>query len=405
LKEALRRNGPLQEDEALRIGAQVAAALEAAHRHGIIHRDIKPHNILIDPGGQVLVTDFGIVRAAGSSQLTATNVILGTAEYLAPEQSAREPIDGRADVYSLGIVLYELLTGRTPFTGESMMAVAWQHIHEQPPTPGELGIRLSPLTEQAFLKAIEKDPAQRFQTAAEMRQALTEARERLLWVPESPAPPVPGDVHSPPTQSLALHDRKPRSRSVIASLAVLLLLTRPTGTNGPSGAEAGVGPETSPVVQSIPSASPGGTSGSTAANSPAGTPRAPAKPSATPEMRSPSPSPTGTASGAADPAAVVIRFYQLVGQHQFDHAAGLWSANMQAQYPPAQNIAGRFNNTSEIAVQHAKAISVDDGAGKATVEVDVLETVGSSTRNWVGTWVLVRGPEGWLLDQPNLQAG
>jgi hypothetical protein len=100
----------------------------------------------------------------------------------------------------------------------------------------------------------------------------------------------------------------------------------------------------------------------------------------------------------------VIRFYQLVGQHQFDQAAGLWSANMQAQYPPAQNIAGRFNNRSEIAVQHAKAISVDDGAGKATVEVDVLETVGSSTRNWVGTWVLVRRPEGWLLDQPNLQA-
>ena len=101
-----------------------------------------------------------------------------------------------------------------------------------------------------------------------------------------------------------------------------------------------------------------------------------------------------------------MRFYQLIGQHQFDQAAGLWSANMRALYPPAENISGRFSNTAEMTVQRAKAISVDEGAGKATVEVDVIESAGSpsTTRNWIGTWILVRGPEGWLLDQPNLQA-
>ncbi|WP_152413025.1 protein kinase domain-containing protein, partial [Nitrolancea hollandica] len=229
LKEVLRQSGPLPEAEALRIGAQVAAALEEAHRHGIIHRDIKPHNILLEPGGHVVVTDFGIARAAGSSQLTATNVILGTAEYLAPEQAQREPVDGRADLYSLGIVLYELLTGRTPFTGDTMMAIAWQHVHERPPTPRELGIRLSDLTERAVLRAIEKDPAQRYQNSAEMRDALTEARDGLMWVPHpaSPSPPseVPGPVPPPRDPRGGL----PRGRTLILSFTALLIVAAVIG--------------------------------------------------------------------------------------------------------------------------------------------------------------------------------
>lgn len=416
LKEALRQSGPLPEAEVLRIGAQVAAALDVAHQHGIVHRDIKPHNILLEPGGQVVVTDFGIARAAGSSQLTATNVILGTAEYLAPEQAQRGPVDGRADLYSLGIVLYELLTGRTPFKGESMMAVAWQHVNEPPPTPRELGLQLSDLTEQAVLKAIEKDPTQRYQTAAEMRDALTEARDGLMWIPRSAPPREPGEVHGFEPLSTEPSGGKPRGRTLILSLTALLLivaavtgllLSRSPGSAGPTGAETRSGLENSPSTQGNTSASPSGTFGSTDTKPPGDTPRESSQPAATPESTpQPSPSIEGIASsGTADPATVVSRFYQLIGQHQFDQAAGLWSSNMRAQYPPAQNITGRFSNTAEVTVQRAKAISVDEGAGKATVEVDVIEIVGSpgTTRNWVGSWVLVRGPEGWLLDQPNLQ--
>lgn len=414
LKEALRQSGPLPEAEVLRIGAQVAAALEEAHRHGIIHRDIKPHNILLEPGGHVVVTDFGIARAAGSSQLTATNVILGTAEYLAPEQAQREPVDGRADLYSLGIVLYELLTGRTPFTGDTMMAIAWQHVHERPPTPRELGIRLSDLTEQAVLRAIEKDPAQRYQTAADMRNALTKARDDLTWVP-GPAPSPPSEVPGPVPPPAEPRGGTPRGRTLILSFTALLivaaviglLVSRSMGTTGQTAGTSG-GAENTSGTRGITAASPAGISEPTTAETAGDAPRASAQPTATPET-SPRPSPLveGTASnGVADPASAVTRFYQLIGQHQFDQAAGLWSSNMRAQYPPAQNINGRFSDTTDMTLQHVKAIAVDEGAGRATVEVDVIEIVGSAgtTRNWVGTWSLVRGSDGWLLDQPNLQA-
>lgn len=416
LKETLRQSGPLSEAEALRIGAQVAGALEIAHQRGIIHRDIKPHNILLDPDGQVVVTDFGIARAAGSSQLTASNVILGTAEYLAPEQAQRDRdnVDGRADLYSLGIVLYELLTGRTPFKGESMMAVAWQHVHEQPPVPRDLGIHLSPTTEQAILKAIEKDPDRRFQTAAEMRDALTEARSGPRWIPQASPPLAFSEDHRSEPRPPEPRGGTSRGRTmIIATLALLLivgagigfLLTRSPDATGSPGTQAGNGVENDPGSQGIASVSPSGTSGSTPKSTATASPQpaqSTAKPAATPK---PSPSGGVVSTGAADPEAAVRRFYQLVGQHQFDQAAGLWSANMRAQYPPAQNITGRFSDTSDMSVQRAKAVSIDEGAGKATVEVDVIETVGSpgATRSWVGTWSLVRGPEGWLLDQPNLQ--
>ncbi len=413
LKEALRQSGPLPEAEVLQIGAQVAAALDEAHRHGIIHRDIKPHNILLEPGGHVVVTDFGIARSAGSSQLTATNVILGTAEYLAPEQAQREPIDGRADLYSLGIVLYELLTGRTPFTGDTMMAIAWQHVHERPPTPRELGLRLSDLTERVVLKAIEKEPARRFQTAAEMRDALTEARDGLMWAPR-PAPPSLASEVRGPVPPMEPPSGKLRGRTLILSLTALLivavviglLVSRSTGTAGQSAGTSG-GAENNSSAQRITAASPVGTAETTTANAPGGSPRASAQPTATPETTPrPSLSVEGPVpNGTADPAEVVTRFYQLIGQHQFDQAAGLWSSNMRAQYPPTQNIDGRFSDTTDMTVQRAKAVSLDEGAGKATVEVDVIEIMGSAgaTQNWVGTWVLVRGPEGWRLDQPNLR--
>ncbi|CCF85643.1 hypothetical protein NITHO_530001 [Nitrolancea hollandica Lb] len=282
-----------------------------------------------------------------------------------------------------------------------------------------MGLRLSDTTEQAVLKAIEKDPAQRYQAAAEMREALTEARENLMWVPHS-APPDVSDVDhgslTRPAEPLGGTPGGgiPRGRTLILSFTALLivaaviglLMSRSMGTAGQSAGTSG-GTANNSGTRGITAASPVGTPGTTAAETTGATPRASAQPAATPDTTpKPSPSVEGTLSNStADPAAAVTRFYQLIGQHQFDQAAGLWSSTMRAQYPPAQNITGRFSDTADMTVQRAKAISIDEGAGKATVEVDVIEIVESAgtTRNWVGTWELVRVPEGWLLDQPNLR--
>lgn len=193
LSEIMRSRGPLPEAEVLDIASQVAAALEVAHKRGIIHRDIKPHNVLVTPEGRAKVVDFGIARTAGVTQLTQTNAICGTAPYLSPEQAQLRTIDGRSDVYSLGIVLYELLTGQVPFVGDSLVEVALQHVQTDPRPPHELRPDVSRATEAAVLKALAKDPSDRYQTASEMRAALDDAKRRLQIgsVPRKPVTPVP----------------------------------------------------------------------------------------------------------------------------------------------------------------------------------------------------------------------
>jgi serine/threonine protein kinase len=175
LKQVLRERGPLPEHEALSIARDVAAALDAAHRQGVIHRDIKPHNILIDPDGQPRVTDFGIAQAAGLAGLTETSVVIGTATYISPEQASRQDVDARTDIYSLGIVLYEMLAGQPPFMGDSMVALAMQHVNEQPTLLRQLRHDVSAATERAVMRAIEKDPSARYPSAESFRDALDEA--------------------------------------------------------------------------------------------------------------------------------------------------------------------------------------------------------------------------------------
>ncbi len=165
LKEALREHGPCPEGDALRLGAQIASALEAAHRQGVIHRDVKPHNVLLDLQKEVKVVDFGIARAVGAAQLTQTMAVLGSAHYLSPEQAQRQQVDFRSDLYNLGVVLYELLTGQVPFTGDSPLAIAWQHVHQPPTPPGALRPGISPATEAVVLKALAKEPAARYLSA------------------------------------------------------------------------------------------------------------------------------------------------------------------------------------------------------------------------------------------------
>ncbi|WP_422744604.1 Stk1 family PASTA domain-containing Ser/Thr kinase [Micromonospora sp. WMMD754] len=177
LKEVLGVEGRLQPRRALEICADMCAALEFSHRHGIIHRDIKPGNVMLTQTGQVKVMDFGIARAlaSGATTMTQTSAVIGTAQYLSPEQARGEAVDARSDVYAAGCVLFELLCGHPPFVGDSPVSVAYQHVREQPPTPSTINPDVNPAVDAIVLKALSKNPLNRYQSAGEMRADLLRA--------------------------------------------------------------------------------------------------------------------------------------------------------------------------------------------------------------------------------------
>jgi serine/threonine-protein kinase len=170
-------DGPLQPSEAVRITSGILTALEYSHRALLVHRDIKPGNVMVTQSGQVKVMDFGIARAVSDNSATVadTSAVLGTAQYFSPEQARGETVDARTDLYSAGVVLFELLTGRPPFRGDRAAAVAYQHISEAAAAPSTLNPRVSPALDAVVLHALAKDKFERFQTAAEFRQDLEAA--------------------------------------------------------------------------------------------------------------------------------------------------------------------------------------------------------------------------------------
>jgi eukaryotic-like serine/threonine-protein kinase len=171
LRQLMASGRRLLPERALEITGGVLAALDYSHRHGIVHRDIKPANVMLTRGGEVKVMDFGIARALADAGQTMTqqSAVLGTAHYLSPEQARGEVVDSRSDLYSTGCLLYELLTGRPPFTGESPVSIAYQHVSEQPVPPSQLDPAVTPQVDTIVLTSLAKNPADRYQTAAEMR--------------------------------------------------------------------------------------------------------------------------------------------------------------------------------------------------------------------------------------------
>src|SRR5487761_1299187 len=173
LSSIIRTQAPLAGAQAASIASDIAKALAYAHRHGVVHRDVKPGNVLISADGQVKVTDFGIARATGADeQVTQTGLVMGTATYFSPEQAQGLEVDGRSDIYSLGVVLYEMVTGRAPFTGETPVAIAYQHVREQPAAPRSINPAIPSALEAIILQAMAKLPAERFRSADEMRADL-----------------------------------------------------------------------------------------------------------------------------------------------------------------------------------------------------------------------------------------
>lgn len=179
LKDLVRRRGALTEQEVLAYARQALHALRFAHRNGIVHRDVKPHNMMVDTDGRLKIADFGIARAAADadSGLTEAGSIVGTAQYLSPEQAQGLDVAASSDLYSLGVVMFEMATGRVPFDGDSPVNVALKHVKDPAPRPSTYNSSVTPQIESIILKAMQKDPAQRYHSADEMLADLDRARE------------------------------------------------------------------------------------------------------------------------------------------------------------------------------------------------------------------------------------
>jgi serine/threonine-protein kinase len=236
LRDVLREGRKLLPERALELTVGVLDALSYSHKAGIVHRDIKPANVMLTPTGQVKVMDFGIARAVAdtSATMTQTAAVIGTAQYLSPEQARGETVDARSDIYSAGCLLYELLVGRPPFVGDSPVSVAYQHVREQPVPPSQLDPEITPDIDAITLKALAKDADDRYQSAREFKNDITRvlAGQQATAaiprpVPESEVPtrvatrPVP----TPPPPVEDDIDEEPKKRGgIIALVAVLTVL-------------------------------------------------------------------------------------------------------------------------------------------------------------------------------------
>src|SRR5262245_28919503 len=261
LKELIMTRGPLPIEEALAYTHEILEALRFAHRHGIIHRDIKPHNILI--GERLKVTDFGIARA-GASQMTEAGSIMGTAQYLSPEQARGAPVTASSDLYSVGIVLYEMLTGKVPFTGDSAIEIAMKHLNDAPKPPSKIRPEIPEELDQVVLRALAKNPEDRYQTAEEFSEDLHRVEAGLPLAPETSeaatallagaaiplatdgstevlagtavtqpqGPPVPAAARTPPPPYGGYYDEPPRKRRRWLPWLIVALLLAAAGVAG-----------------------------------------------------------------------------------------------------------------------------------------------------------------------------
>ena len=245
LKDIIRQKGRLSHTTAIDVAVRILSALQHAHDNGIIHRDIKPQNVLIDSNGHVKVADFGIARMTGGATIGKKDTVVGSVHYSSPEQATGSVVEATSDLYSTGVVMYEMLTGRVPFVGDTPVAVAMQHIQEPPPPISTFAPETPPPVMAVVMKALEKDPARRFQSAREMAEALKRAKEGYMdpnLVQPEPmrrppsTPPQPQPIrevspHGSTTRRAPVRRKTSRKASLVLSLiaAVLVLASLTVG--------------------------------------------------------------------------------------------------------------------------------------------------------------------------------
>ena len=418
---AVSAEGRMAFDRAARLAADAAAALQAAHDAGLVHRDVKPGNILIGADGRGRVADFGIARATGEDSMTKTGAVLGSVEYFSPEQARGERAGPASDVYALGVVLYELLTGRRPFHGDSPYAVATARLRESPPDPRRVVPEIPAELAGIVTRAMAGSPADRFASAGAMRSALMGWLERAAPAPEavSAAATAPGPSRTEVVRSISGPSPRPaaseppegRRRSTAIWPVALILLALLVGgyfggralfggadsgslpgvSAGPPGGEVADLPSSTPVATATPSPSP----------SPEPTPTEPEVTSTPAATAAPTdaPAPTEPPVAVAGADDAVAAFYGHVAAGRFDEAYALWSARMRQAYPRQENLDGRFADTADISFD--TLFVADQSADAATVQANFTETSDSgSTRRFVGYWRLVRVDGRWLLDEP-----
>jgi serine/threonine protein kinase len=362
LKDRIRRAAPLSDREIRDIGATLATTLDYAHRKGLIHRDIKPQNVLLGEDGRPRLTDFGIAQAMTSSGLTRTGTVMGSVHYIAPELIRGKKALPQSDVYSLGVVLYEMATGRVPFTAETDVAVALAHVEETPAAPRALNAGLAPDIERTILRALAKSPEQRFLSAADLSTALrdgangsirpgraaaaaaassyraTEATQRMAVVNRPAIQPRRAPVPSAAPAPFARRSNRPQPIRgpfggplvLLLALAALLVVLGAGFFGLATLSREGVAqPEPTPRPTSQPTAAPKPVVVPT--STPPPSPTATAVPSATPTATpspSPTPPPTQTPSPVPTPTPRTIAVPQLRGKPLDQAQAALSAAGL-----------------------------------------------------------------------------
>lgn len=306
LKQLLKEKGALPADEAYELALQIAEGLTAVHEAGIIHRDLKTPNVMCDGSGRARLMDFGIAKLQGSESLTATGAIMGTPEYMSPEQGQGHKVDYRTDVYSLGVVIYELFTGQTPFHGDTPISTILKHIHESPPLEGQPAARIPPAARVVLRRALAKDPRERYATPREFAEALRQARHpSLRQVPASTDALRALTVRHQAVSATPWIRRRWPVVSVLVFAVVGTLLVIGLSARGPAAASPPppTTPSPPPVVPSaLPAPAPA--AGSVAPGPVAGaraTPRPPAtRTPAPPPPRLPTPTPLPLATPVSE---------------------------------------------------------------------------------------------------------
>ncbi len=406
--KALATDGRMEPARAATLAAGAAGALQAAHDARLVHRDVKPGNILLGRDGRAMVADFGIARATGEDGMTKTGATLGSVEYFSPEQARGEEATAASDVYALGVVLFEMLTGRRPFTGPTPYAVATARLHQPPPDPRGIEAEVPDGLAEIAQRAMASDPARRFPSAAAMREAL------LGWIERAePATPPAG---AKPVAAARRERRRGIGWLLPAGLVLVALLVG--GYLGGRMLFPGL-----PELEEVPAVIVGSAGGgvlATATPSPPATPQpvpseeptetpepatptatpAPPPPEATPEPLPPTtPAPTPAPIAVASAQDAVVAFYSAVEDGRFDQAYALWSARMKDEYPRQGNLDDRWANTAD--VTFTELYVAEQTANTAIVQANFVETYDSGgSRQFIGYWRLVRVDGRWLLDDP-----